>query len=213
MGLPHTRVCMFEKHENLPGSLDWTQRTKLLALAFAGYHSAIFLFVWVRQGQSVCYPCAWPSTVTRQHPWCDCLSNPGHVRRNTSRNGYRLDIIRATNESQVELTQTTWARLSYTTNCLHSAFSFFYSDWLNRGRFERDALYIWLKQTAHFFQKLYGIHLMTWAEVTSELITKPHYILVSSWWKLTEADVSLTNSRTSRCGPSKKCNFCKKMGH
>jgi hypothetical protein len=73
-------------HKNLPGSLDWKRPTNLLAPAFAGYHTAGFLFLGVCQGSSVCYPWAWPSYVTRPHPWCVCLSNSGHVGQNMTRN-------------------------------------------------------------------------------------------------------------------------------
>jgi hypothetical protein len=68
-----------------------------------------FFFLGVRQGPSVCYPCARPSSVTRPHPWCDCLSNSGHVGQNMARN---------------------WVQtLSYTTNCIHLAFTVFSQWW------------------------------------------------------------------------------------
>jgi hypothetical protein len=79
-------ACSRNTHENLPRSLDWAGQTNLLAPAFAGYHSAGFLFLGVCQGPSVCYLCAWPSNITRPLPWCDCLTNPGHVGQNKARN-------------------------------------------------------------------------------------------------------------------------------
>jgi hypothetical protein len=41
------------------------------------------------------------------------------------------------------VTQILWVPLSYTTNCIHLAFSvFFHSDWVKCGRFKRGTLYV-----------------------------------------------------------------------
>jgi hypothetical protein len=136
MGLPHTGVCTFEKPSREPSeSLDWARRTSLLAPAFAGYHSAGYLSLEVCQGPGVCYPCAWPSNVTRPHSWCDCLSNPGHVGYGkklrtdltlfVSPVGHMLKCTKLTTATQI-----LWVPLSYTTNCIHLAFTFFSQWWI-----------------------------------------------------------------------------------
>jgi hypothetical protein len=129
-------ACSRNPHENLPGSLDWAWRTNLLAPVFAGYHSTGFLFLGVCQGPSICYP--FPDLPMLRDCTRDVIA-PVTWTCWTER-GKKLSIdlalfvppvghmLKCTKLTTV--TQILWVPLSYTTNCIHLAFTVFSQWWI-----------------------------------------------------------------------------------